>query len=368
MLLNDPATRPRIRLELLRWRAIGLVLMFLVGSGRFATPAPPGKLVFPGKEWQTVPPQEVGADPEAVDRLSRELGGRGCLIQDGYLVKSWGNPEERSDWYSSVKPVFSTLLFFAIEEGRVDSVDEPIRRWGWDLHPRDEGITFRHLADMTSGYARPERPGQAWAYNDFAIQLYQKTLFDHVFQVDPNGILDGRLGVLLFQDRPRFNDRRRLIASPRDFARLGWFWINRGRWGDRQILPERYFGEYLKPDVPVNMPASAPAETDDYLGIGTFGGGSDHFTKYGAGIYGFNFWFNATGRLHPDQPTWPDAPADTIMTIGFGGNNMVMIPSRKVVLASARGDWGTLEAGEAHSVMNRRLARLVDALGPGAGD
>ena len=41
------------------------------------------------------------------------------------------------------------------------------------------------------------------------------------------------------------------------------------------------------------------AETDDYLGIGSFGGGSDHFTGYGAGIYGFDWWFNATGPPPP---------------------------------------------------------------------
>ena len=40
---------------------------------------------------------------------------------------------------------------------------------------------------MTGGYARPEPPGAAWAYNDFAIQLYQKTLFDRVFRADPVG-------------------------------------------------------------------------------------------------------------------------------------------------------------------------------------
>ena len=35
--------------------------------------------------------------------------------------------------------------------------------------------TLRHLANMISGYARPEAPGAAWAYNDYSIMLYQKT-------------------------------------------------------------------------------------------------------------------------------------------------------------------------------------------------
>ena len=50
---------------------------------------------------------------------------------------------------------------------------------------KDRSMTFRHLGAMTSGYARPEPPGAAWSYNDYAIQLYQKTLFDRVFKEPP---------------------------------------------------------------------------------------------------------------------------------------------------------------------------------------
>jgi hypothetical protein len=134
---------------------------------------------------------------------------------------------------------------------------------------------------MTSGYARPEPPGAAWAHNDFAIK-----------------------------------------------------------------------------------PATASAATNDYLRIGSFGGGSDHFTTFGAGIYGFNWWFNQTGRLHPAERTWPDAPADTVMSIGAGGNNSVMIPSLRLVVACGSGDWGKLEAGQRTSVLDERLKLIVAAGSP----
>ena len=41
--------------------------------------------------------------------------------------------------------------------------DARIADFGWDLLPKDRAMTFRHLASMTSGYARPEPPGEAWA-------------------------------------------------------------------------------------------------------------------------------------------------------------------------------------------------------------
>lgn len=350
------------------WRFLFLAAFFgLVANGSivFGTAA---EIVFPGAEWDRRDPAVLGMDPEALHRLIDELGGRGCLVKDGYVIAEWGDSAERSDWYSAVKPLFSTMLFFAIAESKVASVDEPIARWGWELKPKDRAITFRHLADMTSGYARPEPPGQAWAYNDFAIQLYQKTLFDRVFQEEPAKVVADRLAPLAFQDGLAFNERRRLLASTRDFARVGWFWLNRGRWGDRRLLPESFFDRCMRPDVPPDLPQTAEADTDDYLKVGTFGGGSDHFTDFGAGIYGFNWWFNATGRLHPDRPTWPDAPTDTVLAIGFGGNILVMIPSRHVVLASARGDWGKLDAGNPDAPMNRRLARLMEALGSDAAE
>ena len=89
--------------------------------------------------------------------------------------------------------------------------------------------------------------------------------------------------------------------------------------------------------------------------IGSFGGDSDHFTKYGAGIYGFTWWFNETGRLHPDQLTLPDASEDVIMSIGAKGNNAVIIPHFDLILVSAHGNWGKLKAGDADNKFNRYI-------------
>ena len=86
------------------------------------------------------------------------------------------------------------------------------------------------------------------------------------------------------------------------------------------------------------------------------------FTRVGAGIYGFNWWFNATGRLHPASRTWPDAPAGTIMSLGHGGDCSVLMPGLRRVLVSAGGDWGELRAGDAGSTMNRRLELLTESV------
>lgn len=307
-------------------------------------------------------------DPAALDAIAESLGGRGCILRDGAVVKAWGDQAERSDWMSAAKPVLSTLLFFAIEEGKVQSVDQSIADFGWDLQGKDRDITFRHLGAMTSGYMRPEGPGEAWAYNDFAIQLYQKTLFDKVYQDEPDAAANApeRFGALGLEDGLDFSkDKRRLRASVRDFARIAQFWMNRGVWNGEQVLPARYFDEFMGPQTPKDLPDSADGETADYLGIGSYGGGSAHFTRYGAGVYGFNWWFNETGGKHPDARLWPDAPADTVMAIGAGGNCAAIIPSLGIVLVNAKGDWGSVKGGDADAKTNRVLAQLAGAAADG---
>lgn len=325
-----------------------------------------GATIFPGTDWAERPPAELGVDAAQLDEVVGRLGGRGCVIKDGYVIRKWGDQAERSDWFSSAKPVLSTLLFFAIEEGLVKSVDQPIADFGWPLNDKDRGITFRHLGSMTSGYARPEGPGEAWAYNDFAINLYQKTLFDKVYKDDPKAAAEHpkRLGGLGLQDGLEWRKtNRRLSASVRDFARIAWFWLNRGAWGSGHLLPGRYFDEYMKPQARADLPLTRKAETDDYLGIGTYGGGSDHFTKCGPGVYGFNWWFNGKGGPHPDALTWPDAPPETIMSLGARGNSTAIIPSLKLVVACANGDWNDLKGGDRTSKLDRAVGQIARAAG-----
>ena len=78
--------------------------------------------VFPGTSWSRCEPAERNMDAAALDKLAQALGGRGCVIKDGVVVKEWGDQAEIGDWFSSAKPVLSTLLFFAIQEGKLDSV------------------------------------------------------------------------------------------------------------------------------------------------------------------------------------------------------------------------------------------------------
>ena len=53
---------------------------------------------------------------------------------------------------------------------------------------------------------------------------------------------------------PGESKNRRLRTSVREFARISWFWLKQGRWGDRQLLPAAYFDEYVRPQTPKELP------------------------------------------------------------------------------------------------------------------
>jgi len=289
-----------------------------------------------------------------------QTGGRGCILKNGQLLHAWGDQTERRDVLSSAKPVMTTLLFFAIQEKKIAGLDARVTEFGWDLMPKDRTMTLAHLTSMTSGYARPEAPGEAWAYNDFAIQLYQQTLFDRLFRQSPEAVAARLENALGMEDGLAFRPgNRRMSVSVRDFARIAEFWRNRGKWRGLQILPGSLFQRYCRPQTRRDLPQTRKAQSNDYLKLGSYGGGSDHFTEYGAGIYGGNWWFNGTGRLHPNSLTWPDAPKDTFMSIGAGGNCAVVIPSRKLVLVAMGADWGKLEPGNPAWQTNQHIKALL---------
>ena len=326
---------------------------------RFASGHRIKRLVFPEKEWEKQTAEALCRNAGALEQFTKAVGGSGVIIKNGYLIKAWGNPAGRTMWASATKPVLSTLLLFAAQEGKL-KINGKVKAFMPELLGKDEKITFHHLANMTSGYARRESPGQAFAYNDYAIKLYHNTLFGRVFtSTDPNPILlqKNRLGTLQFQDGDVFEQVGKygwfVHTSPRDFARIGWFWLNKGNWNDEQLLSKGYFERYLKNQLPDPLPISTkPAR--DYLGIGSYGGGGNQ-SQCGPGNYGMNWWFNTGKRI------WPSLPEDTFQANGHWNKETVtVIPSMALVVAGV-GNFAPFQPGPGPA--NTLMGLLVAACG-----
>ena len=304
-----------------------------------------GDPVFPDATWETAIPESVSVDSAKLQEFQETVGGSGAVVRDGYMIYTWGtqNTHPSTGWSSVVKSMASTMMFFAINEGKIPGPYEPVRPYlqqqfpGKDLIAKDAPMTFFHLANYTSGYALPEAPGQAWAHNDFANKLYLFLVYGQLLGVNPKNAAEiaaamtteSRWGTLQFQDGGIVTVRAgtpRWTASVRDTARVAWFWLNKGRWKDQQLLPQSLFDTYAHAQSG-GIARSASHKAHDYLPIGTMGpkdpNGIPVDTSFG---FGWKFNLLPNGTLQ-----FPHAPADLFYCQGERNRFVVVVPSLNLI-------------------------------------
>ena len=92
-------------------------------------------------------------------------------------------------------------------------------------------------------------------------------------------------------------------ATARDWARFGLLYLNDGLWNGERIWPEGWV---------------------DYTTTPTKGAKR--------GEYGAQFWLNAGAPTDTTNRMYPDVPADLFWADGFEGQNVFILPSRKLVV------------------------------------
>lgn len=319
-----------------------LFVLALISSGpTLAQPAPAITEVYPGKTWETRTPEALGLSRAKLDTLRDLVGGRGCVVRRGCMIYSWGDQSKSSDVASAMKPVISTLLLLALQEGRLPGLDTPVANFEPRLKTlnggKDRAITWRHLASQTSGYGLVDPPGQAYSYNDFALALYYDTLTEKVFGTNGTELLRTRLAKpLQFQNDYTFNafgpgDRPgRLALSVRDFARFGLLYLRNGEWNGQPLVKPELARMAVSSPIPAGTPLTSGREANmlpDQRSVG----GSRNITPVGPGYYSFNWWLNRTNKA--GQRLFVDAPADAYVAIGHGGmRTLWVIPSLDLVV------------------------------------
>jgi len=330
---------------LLMWLLIGLCLS--ISPIRAAETGP----VYPGIEWATKRPEQVGMNAEKLKELADYSGGFGCVVRGGYMVYSWGDASKRKDVASAAKPLYSHFLFKAVEDGRIPSLDEPLYKWQPKLNHinkalgyKDRGIRWRDCANQISCYGLTERPGTAYAYNDWQMALFWDTLFQKVYAasfetVDADVFHPGLTDLIQCQDNPTFiafgvKDRPgRLAISPRDFARFGLLYLRKGRWKDKQLISREYAIMAVTSPLPNSIPRATGQAAEMIAAQRSIGSKRipdnqcDH-----VGSYSWLWWTNGVdrkGNLH-----WPDVPVDAYGCFGHGGPRaMVVIPSLDMIIS-----------------------------------
>ena len=220
------------------WRAAVLAgaVMLALGCERKSE-------VVPGEHWTWKAPAAAGFSADRLTAVARRLGGHGCIVHGGEMVFSWGDIEAPRDAGSSVKPIYAHLILKAVETGKISSLDSRLVEWvpeigglNPDLGYKDREITFRHLLNHLSGYGLVEKPGEAFAYNDYAVGLLAWTLFRRIYAEESDVLNGPALGSTIgFEDRPVMDNPAskpgRICISVRDQARVALLYLRGGQWG-----------------------------------------------------------------------------------------------------------------------------------------
>ncbi|HIQ20216.1 MAG TPA: hypothetical protein EYH34_03105 [Planctomycetes bacterium] len=354
----------------------------LVSPGRSAGAAPSTdsrRSIFPGKHWARKSPDEAGLDAGKLKAFSQLVGGRGCVVRHGFLVYSWGDITRRADVASACKPFYSHFLFKALEDGRISSLDEKVVRWeprlgriNRALGFKDREITWRHMANQTSCYGLVERPGTAFAYNDWQMALFWDTLFLKAYgatceNVDERVFHPLLTDLIQCQDEPTMmafgtRDRPgRVAISVRDFARFGLLYLHKGNWYGKQLMSREHAVMAVTSPLPNSIPRAGRKAAEMIPGQRSHGSRSipdnqtDHF-----GSYSWLWWVNGVDRR--GVRLWPDAPHDTFGAFGHGGPRaMWVIPSLDIVVSyndAKLRDW----CSGPESPTNQAMKRLVAAV------
>lgn len=282
-------------------------------------------------------------------------GPSGLILRHGYIVAEWGDPARVDMTFSASKSYLATLAGLALDHGLIRDLDDPVREYvddGGFEPPHNSKITWRHLLQQTSEWTgtlwgKPDQvdhnrgvgadratfaakgtrrelqePGTYWEYNDVRVNrlslsllrvwkrwlpgLFKEAVMDpigsgntwewHGYEnsyVTLDGVADeGSERVQSVSGGGHWGGG--VWVSSYDHARFGLLHQHRGRWGERQVLSERWMQEALTP-CPINEG------------------------------YGCLWWLNRGAARYPS------APSSSYFALGWGSNVVWVDPDHDIV-------------------------------------
>ncbi len=281
---------------------------------------------------------EAVVDRAMADRATSMLIARGDTVLTERYAPGWTADRPR-EVASVAKSMVAVLFGMALDDGAITGLDQSasafIPAWRNDARA---GITLHHLLSMTSGLddtglalrgvtgdqfvingAAPlaHPPGTRWAYNTAAYHLLFHILMRATgerFEAWADRKLLGPLGMrdtvwVTSQgqgaDGPVTNYYS-AASTARDLWAFGRMVMQGGAWQGRQVVSADYVTRMVTASQPLNR------------------------------SYGLLWWVNAEDGLdvfgRPGGRRFPASPHDTYAALGAGGQVILIVPSRELIL------------------------------------
>ena len=240
--------------------------------------------------------------------------------------------------WSMSKSLTSSMIGILVKENKL-SVDSPAPVASW-LNTKKQKITLKHLLQQTTGldfteiYTRPSNvtkmlfskgdmaayteslslkyePGTVFNYSsgnsNILSRIIRQVIGEKDYAAFPYNELFYKINAYSFLIEPdasgTYIGSSYSYATARDFARFGLLYYNNGIWNGEQILPVNWVKKSIQPSD------------------------ADKLNRYG-----YQFWLNGYDQKDPTKRWFPDVPADMFFADGYGGQDVYIIPSEKLVV------------------------------------
>ena len=289
-----------------RWLS-GIVLVFALVSLANAQRVP--------RDWPMATPESQGLDSAALAEAITQARTKGLaihsllIVRNGYLIAEvyfhpYGGPrgiKTPHDIASATKPLTATLIGLAIAQGKLKSTqqtllsvfsDRQFKNHSGENGERKSRITIEHLLTMSSGldcagrgepalwnmFLAPDNtqfmldlpmvsePGTQYGYCSGGMHLLSSVIskttgmnaeaFARKYLFSPLGI---RQFIWPHDPQGVSHGFGNLHLLPRDMAKLGWLFLNQGKWQGKQIVPADWVANATRSHI-----KTGGAGTSDY--------------------------------------------------------------------------------------------------------
>lgn len=227
----------------------------------------------------------------------RRGGPAGLMLKGGYIIAKWGDIERVDMTFSVTKSFLSTVAGLAIDDGLIESVNDPVRQYVWEGYfdsDHNSKITWHHLLTQSSDWSgelfgmedwsdRPPieggiddwrsrelfEPGTQYKYNDVRINLLSYSLLNIWRKPLPQVIKERVMNPIGASSTWRWygyedswvtldglkmqsvsgggHSGGGLFISTEDLARFGLLFLRMGKWNDQQLISERWIESVQQP-------------------------------------------------------------------------------------------------------------------------
>ncbi|RKE94801.1 CubicO group peptidase (beta-lactamase class C family) [Ichthyenterobacterium magnum] len=291
------------------------------------------------------------------------------IVHKGKVVYQYGDVKQNTYIASCRKSVLSMLYGKYVENGTI-RLNETIKTLGIDdvdgVLPIEQKATIKDLISSRSGiYRRASNPGTwvkylkkrgtvepgtRWLYNnwDFNVAGFifesksKKNIYDAVrdelalpLQMeDWNRTIHKKSGDVT---RSKYLGYPMWFSS-RDLARLGLLMLNKGKWKNKQIIPENWVNEMITPRTTAKeMQKSVPVMNT----------GEHRFA------YGYMWW------LWENHNDW--RLKDAYSALGAYGQNITILPEiDAVIVFNTKPEYGRFNNGKITQELPARIVKIYD--------